>query len=111
MKAIRVRQPGGPEALELVDLPVPQLKPNEALVKITAAGVNFIDVYQREGRYKVALPFVAGQEGAGAVTAVGEEVKIGQPGDRVAWAGPQGGMGECAAPPPDSVGQFPQGES
>jgi len=74
MKAIQVKQTGGPEALKLVDLPVPQPKANEAVVKIAAAGVNFVDVYFREGRYKAPLPFVAGQEGAGVVTAVGAEV-------------------------------------
>ena len=71
MKAIQVKQTGGPEALKLVDLPVPQPKANEAVVKIAAAGVNFVDVYFREGRYKAPLPFVTGQEGAGVVTAVG----------------------------------------
>ena len=65
MKAIQIKQPGGPEVLELVDLPIPEPKGNEALMKIAASGVNFIDVYQREGRYKVPLPFVAGQEAAG----------------------------------------------
>ena len=68
MKAIQVKQPGGPEALDLVEIPVPQPKTNEAVVKIAAVGVNFIDTYQREGRYKLPLPFVAGQEGAGVVT-------------------------------------------
>ena len=74
MKAIQIKQTGGPDVLEYVDLPVPEPKPNEAVVKIAAAGVNFIDVYQREGRYKVPLPFIAGQEGAGVVTAVGADV-------------------------------------
>ena len=55
-------------------LPVPEPKANEAVVKLVASGVNFIDVYQREGRYKVPLPFVLGQEGAGVVTAVGSDV-------------------------------------
>jgi NADPH:quinone reductase-like Zn-dependent oxidoreductase len=84
MKAIQVKQPGGPEVLELVDIPVPEPKPNEALVKIAASGVNFIDVYQREGRYPVPLPFVIGQEGAGVVTQAGTEVKSVAVGDRVA---------------------------
>src|SRR5260370_35280774 len=75
MKAIQVSQVGGPEALTLVDLPTPEPKLNEALVQIKAAGVNFIDVYFREGRYPAPLPFVVGVEAAGVVTAVGSEVK------------------------------------
>src|SRR3977135_4264582 len=74
MKAIQVSQVGGPEVLKLVDLPVPDPKPNEALVQIEAAGVNFIDVYFREGRYPAPLPFISGQEGAGLVVAVGPDV-------------------------------------
>lgn len=111
MKAIQVKQTGGAEALELVDLPVPQAKANEAVVKVDAAGVNFIDVYQREGRYKVPLPFVAGQEGAGVVTAVGAEVKSVKPGDRVAWTGIQGSYAEYIAAPADRLVQVPQGVS
>src|ERR1700694_1381520 len=65
MKAIQIKQTGGPEVMELVDLPVPQPKSNEAVVKIEAAGVNFIDVYNREGRYKAPLPLVLGQKAAG----------------------------------------------
>jgi NADPH2:quinone reductase len=111
MKAIQVKTPGGPEALQLVDLPSPEPKPGEAVVKVTAAGVNFIDVYQREGRYKVPLPFVAGQEGAGTVTVVGSEVKSVRPGDRVAWTGVQGGYTEEAAIPADRLVKIPQGVS
>ena len=74
MKAIQVSQVGGPEVLNLVDLPIPEPKPNEAVVQIKAAGVNFIDVYYREGRYPAPLPFVPGQEAAGIVTAIGSEV-------------------------------------
>ncbi|HEY1264837.1 MAG TPA: quinone oxidoreductase [Terriglobales bacterium] len=111
MKAIQVKSPGGPEALELVELPAPQPKPNEAVVKVSAAGVNFIDVYQREGRYKVPLPFVAGQEGAGTVAAVGAEVKSVKPGDRVAWTGVQGGYTEQAAVPAERLIKIPQGVS
>jgi NADPH2:quinone reductase len=103
MKAIQVKQPGAPDALELVDLSVPQAKSNEAVVKVAAAGVNFIDLYQREGRYKVPLPFVAGQEGAGVVTALGTEVKSLKVGDRVAWAGIQGGYAEYVAVPADRL--------
>ena len=90
MKAIQVKQTGGPEVLQLVDLPVPQPKPNEAVVKIAASGVNFIDVYLREGLYKAPLPFVAGQEGAGVVSAIGADVRTTKVGDRVAWSGTEG---------------------
>jgi NADPH2:quinone reductase len=109
MKAIQVKNPGGPEALELVDLPDPQPKPGEAVVKLAAAGVNFIDVYQREGRYKVPLPFIAGQEGAGTVVSIGVEAKSFKPGDRVAWASVQGGYAELAAIPAEKLVKVPQG--
>jgi NADPH2:quinone reductase len=109
MKAIQVRQPGGPEAMELVDLPVPEPKANEAVVKLAASGVNFIDVYQREGRYKVPLPFVLGQEGAGAVTAVGADVKGLKAGDRVAYASILGSYAEYAAVPADKLVPVPSG--
>jgi NADPH:quinone reductase len=111
MKAIQVKQPGGPEALELVDIPVPQPKPDQAVVKIAAAGVNFIDTYQREGRYKVPLPFVAGQEGAGVVTAVGSETTSVKTGDRVAWAGIQGSYAEYIAAPANRMVAVPAGVS
>ena len=103
MKAIQVKQPGGAEVMELVELPVPEPKANEAVVKLAASGVNFIDVYQREGRYKVPLPFTPGQEGAGVVTAVGADVKSVNKGDRVAWTGSLGGYAEYAAVPADRL--------
>jgi NADPH:quinone reductase len=109
MKAIQVKQPGGPEVLELVDVPVPEPKANEAVVKLAASGVNFIDVYQREGRYKVPLPFVLGQEGAGVVTAVGSNVTSLKAGDRVAWTGLLGGYAEYAAVPADRLVAIPAG--
>jgi NADPH2:quinone reductase len=111
MKAIQVKKVGGPEALEVVDIPVPQPKPNEAVVKSAAAGVNFIDVYHREGRYPVPLPFVIGQEGAGVVSAVGAEVKSVKAGDRVAWTGIMGSYAEFAAVPADRLVKVPQGVS
>jgi NADPH:quinone reductase len=109
MKAIQVKQPGGPEALELGELPVPEPKASEAVVKLAASGVNFIDIYQREGRYKVALPFVLGQEGAGVVTAIGGDVKSAKKGDRVAWTGVLGGYAEYAAVPADRLVAIPAG--
>ena len=110
MKAIQVRKTGGPEVLEFVeDLPVPEPKTNEAVVKLSASGVNFIDVYQREGRYKVALPFVPGQEGAGVVNAVGAGLLNMKKGDRVAWAGPLGSYAEYAAVPAERLVPIPAG--
>jgi len=111
MKAIQVKQPGGPEAMELADLPVPQPKPNEAVAKLAAAGVNFIDVYFREGRYKAPLPLVLGQEGAGEVTAVGSEVRDLKVGDRVAWVGAFGSYAEYSAVPADRLVRIPDGVS
>jgi NADPH2:quinone reductase len=109
MKAIQVQKPGGPEALTLVDLPVPKPKPNEAVVKIAAAGVNFIDVYFREGRYPSPLPFVDGQEAAGTVSAVGSEVKSLKSGDRVAYTSALGAYAEYAAVPADRLVRVPAG--
>jgi NADPH2:quinone reductase len=111
MKAIQVKESGGPEVLQFIDVPVPQAQSNEAVVKIAAAGVNFIDVYQREGRYKVTLPFVAGQEGTGLVTDVGDEVKSVRIGDRVAWTGIQGSYAEYVAVPADRLVLVPAGVS
>lgn len=109
MKAIQVTETGGPEALQLADLPVPKPKPNEAVVKIAASGVNFIDTYQREGRYKVPLPFILGQEAAGVVSEVGSEVKSIKPGDRVAWTSILGAYAEYAAVPADRLVPIPSG--
>lgn len=97
MKAIRVQQTGGPEVMELVDLPIPQPKPTEALVKVSVAGVNSIDGQFRDGRLRTPLPFIPGQEGAGVVTAVGPQVKTVKVGDRVAWSGTLGSYAEYVA--------------
>jgi len=109
MKAIQVSQLGGPEVLQFVDLPVPEVKPNEALVKLAACGVNYIDVYFREGRYKTTLPFIVGQEGAGIVQSVGSAVKAIKPGDQVAWSGALGSYAEYRAVPEDVAVPVPQG--
>ncbi len=97
--------------MELVDIPVPQPKPNEAVVKIQAAGVNFIDVYNREGRYKAALPLVLGQEGAGIVSAVGSDVRGFAVGDRAAYTLTLGSYAEYAAVPADKLVKIPAGVS
>ncbi len=107
MKAIQVARTGGPEVLTLVDLPVPDPKPNEALVQIKAAGVNFIDVYFREGRYPAPLPFINGQEAAGIVVAVGPDVTTLRLGDPVAYTGALGGYAEYAAIPADRLVRIP----
>jgi len=87
MKAIRVASFGGPEVLRLEDVPTPAPGPGQVLVKVEAAGLNFIDVYHRTGLYPNPLPFTPGPEGAGTVAALGPGVSGFRPGDRVAWAG------------------------
>jgi len=111
MKAIQVQQNGGPEVLQYVEVPAPQPKPNEALVKLAAAGVNFIDVYFREGRYPAKLPFILGQEGAGTVIEVGKEVSGLKVGDRVAYAAVMGSYAEYATVPADRLVRIPDGVS
>ncbi|HEX7961895.1 MAG TPA: quinone oxidoreductase, partial [Terriglobales bacterium] len=109
MKAIQIKKTGGPEVMEYVDLPVPTPKANEAVVEIKASGVNFIDVYQREGRYPMQLPFVLGQEGAGVVSAVGADVKNVKVGDGVAWAGVMGSYAQYASVPANRLVHVPDG--
>lgn len=99
MRAIQVKKTGGPEVLELVDIPTPEPKSGEVLVRIAASGVNFIDTYFREGRYPAALPFTPGQEAAGTVDALGEGVNGFAVGDHVAWNGTRGTYAEYACAP------------
>jgi NADPH2:quinone reductase len=87
MKAIRVQRTGGPEVLQIVELPTPQPGAGEALVRVEGAGVNFMDIYQRTGAYGRDLPFTPGEEGAGIIETVGPDVDGVRAGDRVAWAG------------------------
>ncbi|OLB06670.1 MAG: NADPH:quinone reductase [Gemmatimonadetes bacterium 13_2_20CM_69_27] len=109
MKAIRVHSPGGPEALRYEDVPQPSPAAGDVLVKVEAAGVNYIDVYQRTGMYKVATPFTLGQEAAGVVTAVGPGVSDPKPGDRVAYTSILGAYAEYAVVPADRVVVLPDG--
>lgn len=111
MNAIQVKRAGGPEVLELVKLPVPEAKGAEAVVKIVAAGVNFIDVYYREGRYKAVMPFVPGQEAAGDVVAVGANVTNVKAGDRVAYTMVLGSYAEYSAVAADRLVKIPEGVS
>lgn len=109
MKAIQISQTGGPEVMKYVDVPTPEPKPTEALVKIAAIGVNFIDVYNREGRYKVALPFIPGQEASGVVQAVGKGVSGIKIGDRVAYTSVLGSYADYAVVPADRLVKVPAG--
>jgi NADPH:quinone reductase len=113
MKAIRVARTGGPEVLEYADVPAPEPKAGEALVRHTACGVNYIDVYVRTGMYKRELPFIDGREGAGVVEAVGEGVTELKPGDRVAYAQTPnlGGYAELNAVPVRELVPVPDGVS
>ena len=111
MKAIRVHAPGGPEALRYEDVPDPQPQPGEAVVRVEAAGVNFIDVYHRTGLYKVAFPATLGQEGAGTVLEVAADVHDLAPGDRVAWASLLGAYAEKEAVPASRLVKLPEGLS
>jgi NADPH2:quinone reductase len=99
MKTIHVKEPGGPEKMELVEVPKPQAGPGQALVRLAAIGVNFIDVYFRMGRYKADLPIVLGNEGAGTVESIGPGVAEVAPGDRVAWAMQRGSYAEYTVVP------------
>jgi NADPH2:quinone reductase len=107
MKAIQVSQVGGPEVLALRDVATPEVKPNEALVQIKAAGVNFIDVYFREGRYPAPLPFINGQEAAGVIVEVGTDVTTFKPGERVAYVGRLGSYAELASVPAAQLVKIP----
>ncbi len=109
MKAIRVHQPGGPEALRLDEIPVPAPAKGEALVKIAASGVNFIDIYFRTGLYKAEPPFGLGMEAAGVVEGVGEGVTDLAPGDRVAYAMNRGSYADYACVPAWQLVRLPDG--
>jgi len=99
MKAVRVHEYGGLEALKYEDVPTPEPGEGQVRVKIEAAGVNFIDIYHRIGRYQGSLPLMLGQEGGGVVDAVGPNVTEVSPGDRVAYASVQGSYAEYAIVP------------
>jgi NADPH2:quinone reductase len=109
MKAIRIHENGGAVVLRLDDLPQPAPGPGEVLVKIEAAGVNFFDVYQRTGLYRVQLPVVLGQEAGGTVTALGPGVADVRVGQRVAYTGVQGAYAEFATVPAARVLLLPDG--
>ena len=105
--AIRIHQPGGPEALKWEEVEVGEPGPGQARIRQAAAGLNFIDVYHRTGLYKQPLPFTPGVEGAGTVESVGPDVEYLKAGDRVAYAGPIGGYAEERLVPADRLVKLP----
>ena len=109
MKAIRVSTPGGPEALRYEDVADPTPKAGEATVKVDAAGINYIDVYQRSGQYKLALPMTLGLEAGGTVTAVGPSVTEVKVGDKVAYTGVPGAYAQYAVVPSARLVTLPAG--
>jgi len=109
MKAIRVKALGGPEVLTLEDIPDPKPGPGEAVVKLEAAGLNYIDVYYRTGLYKSQLPITLGVEGGGVVTEVGPNVTEVKAGDRVAYSGVLGSYAQFAAVPAARLVKLPEG--
>lgn len=111
MKAVRVHAPGGPEALKFEDVPEPTPKAGEAVVKVDAAGLNFIDVYQRSGLYKLDMPLTLGLEAGGTVTAVAQGVTEVKVGDKVAYTGVPGAYAQYAAVPAGRLVVLPQGVS
>ncbi len=109
MRAIRMEQHGGPEVLKLADVPVPEPGPGQARVKMAAVGLNFIEIYQRLGQYKLPLPFIPGGEGAGVVDAVGPGVTEAQVGDRVATSAFTGAYAEYAIANAWQLAKVPEG--
>jgi NADPH2:quinone reductase len=107
MYAIQIKQNGTADVLEYVELPTPAPGPGEVLVAIESSGVNFIDVYYREGRYPAPLPLVLGQEAAGTIAALGPDVTTFQIGDRVAWRGGSGAYAQLAVAPAAQLVRVP----
>ena len=107
MKAIQVTQTGGPEVMSIREVPTPVPGPGEVLIRVAASGVNFIDLYVREGRYANPVPFIPGQEASGTIAALGEGVRSIKEGDRVAWCSILGTYAEFALAPADRVVPIP----
>ena len=107
MRAIRVHAPGGPDALQLEDLPDPEARSGQVVMRLEAIGVNFIDIYHRRGEYELEPPYGIGMEGAGVVTAVGEGVERLRAGDRIAQVNTRGSYAELQAINADQVVKLP----
>jgi NADPH2:quinone reductase len=111
MRKVVVNQPGGPEAMQVVEEATPQPQAGQVLVRVTAAGVNFMDIYQRSGMYQVPLPIALGAEGAGVVEAVGQGVTEIHEGDRVAWMQGPGSYASHVLQPAARLAPIPDGVS
>jgi NADPH2:quinone reductase len=109
MKAVRIHTPGGPEVMRYEDAPEPTPKAGEAVVKVEAAGINYIDVYFRSGQYKAELPLTIGMEAGGTVKAVGSGVADVKVGDKVAYTGVPGAYAEYAVVPAARLVALPSG--
>jgi len=109
MKAIRIAAQGGSDVMKLEELPTPKPGQGELLVKLAAAGLNYIDTYQRSGLYKLPLPFTPGSEGAGVVEEAGEGVKGFKAGDPVAYTGVLGAYAEYTLLPAERAVKVPKG--
>jgi NADPH2:quinone reductase len=109
MKAVRIHQFGGPEVMQYEEVPTPSPGPGQVLVKLAAAGLNYIDVYQRTGLYPNNLPYTMGLEGSGEIAAVGPEVTGFAVGDRVAYTGVPGAYAEYALVPAERLVHMPTG--
>jgi NADPH:quinone reductase len=109
MRAIQVHEVGGPDQLRLAEIPVPAPAPGQALIKIHAIGVNFIDTYHRTGLYKLPLPACIGMEASGVVEAVAAGVASVAVGDRVAYAMARGSYAEYAIVPAGQLVRIPDG--
>ena len=109
MKAVRFHEFGGPEVLRYEDVPAPEPGPGEAVLRLGACGVNFIDTYQRTGAYNVSLPYVAGQEGAGEVVAVGGDVTSVAVGDHAGYTGTSASYAEYVKVPAERLVRLPEG--
>ena len=109
MRAIQITENGGPEVLIPTELPEPSPGAGQLVVEVAAAGVNYIDTYQRQGIYRMDLPFVPGMEGVGRVRTVGDGVTEFAVGDRVAWCEPLGSYAELTAIPADQAVPVPDG--
>src|SRR3989442_6601572 len=111
VKRLRLKTAGGPDVMRYEEVPEPTPKTGEATVKVDAAGINYVDVYQRSGQYKLALPMTLGLEAGGTVTAIGANVTEVKAGDKVAYTGVPGAYAQYAVVPAARLVVLPTGLS